>query len=153
MLRAAPRSPIKELSIRFPNLTPPANAIIHKVIPVNAAVLKFGCLRINKICIRKKQIIFTFNENLMYFQYAKKFAATRIENGFISSEGWICIDPRMSHLEDPLIVVPKNDVDAIKIKKTRKILKETFNHVLTFVWRTKEKHKRLGINHKIWRFK
>ena len=100
------------------SFNPPHKPIIQSNIPVKAAVLKFGCLSINKINNPKVIIERIFLLFLTSFQCAKRFDASKIKNGFINSDGCKRKPPNINHLDDPLTVIPLMFVSNIKnIKK------------------------------------
>ena len=99
------------------SLTPPQKAITQKRIPVNEAVLKLGCLRINKIKKPKESIEINFLSFLTKFQCAKRLEASRIRKGLINSDGCRSKLPKTSHLEDPFTVIPVILVRKIKKNK------------------------------------
>ena len=96
------------------SLTPPHKPITQKRIPVSEAVLKFGCLSINKINKPKENKEINFLSILMRFQCAKRLEASRIKKGLINSDGCRLKLPRTNHLEDPFTVIPVMLVRKIK---------------------------------------
>ena len=99
------------------SLTPPHKPIIHNNNPVNPAVLKLGCFKINKINELKEIIEIIFLFFLTNFQCAKRLDASRIKKGFMSSDGCNRKLPSSNHLEDPLTVIPLILVSNIKKNK------------------------------------
>ena len=102
---------------RVLSLTPPHKPITQKRIPVNDAVLKFGCLSINKINKLNEIIEINFLSFLIRFQWAKRLEDSRIRKGFINSDGCNRKVPITSHLEDPFTVIPVILVRKIKKNK------------------------------------
>ena len=100
------------------SLTPPHKPITQKRIPVNDAVLKLGCLSINKINKPKEISEITFLSFLIRSQCAKRLEASRIRKGFINSDGCNRKFPSTNHLEDPFTVIPVILVRKIKKNKT-----------------------------------
>ena len=100
------------------SFTPPHKAMIQNRIPVNPAVLKFGCLSINKINKPKVKIEIIFLSFLTKFQCAKRFDASRIKKGLINSDGWRRKFPITNHLDEPFTVIPI--IFVSNIKKTKK---------------------------------
>ena len=102
-----------ELSFTFPH-----KPIIQHKIPINPAVLKFGCFSIRNIRKQKVNIEVNFLVFLTKSQCAKRFDASKIKKGLINSEGCKLIIPSPNHLEEPLTVIPLILVSNIKkIKK------------------------------------
>ena len=99
------------------SFTPPQKPITQKRIPVNDAVLKLGCLSINKINKPKENIEINFLSFLIRFQWAKRLEASRIRKGFINSDGCRLKNPIASHLEEPFTVIPIILVRKIKKNK------------------------------------
>ena len=99
------------------SFTPPHKPIIQKRIPVNPAVLKLGCLSINKINKPKLIIAINFLSFFTKFQWAKRLDASKIKKGLINSEGWRLKFPSTNHLEDPLTAIPLIFVSNIKNNK------------------------------------
>ena len=99
------------------SFTPPHKPITQKRIPINEAVLKLGCLSINKINKLKDNIVINFLSFFIRFQWAKRLEASRIKKGLISSDGCRRKLPRTSHLEDPFTVIPVIFVKKIKKNK------------------------------------
>ena len=99
------------------SLTPPQKPITQKRIPVNDAVLKLGCLSINKINSPNEIIEITFLSFLIRSQCAKRLEASRIRKGFINSDGCNRKFPITNHLEDPFTVIPVILVRKIKKNK------------------------------------
>ena len=99
------------------SFTPPHKPITQKRIPVNDAVLKLGCLSINKINKPKENIEINFFSFLIRFQWAKRLEASRIRKGLINSDGCRRKLPSTSHLEDPLTVIPVKFVRKIRKNK------------------------------------
>ena len=56
----------------------------------------------------------------LVFDKDKKCAFIIIKNGFINSDGWIAIKPRLNHLCEPLILLPINGTTQSNIKHTKK---------------------------------
>ena len=69
------------------SFTPPHKPITQNRIPVNDAVLKFGCFSINKINKPKEIIEINFFSFFIRFQWAKRLEASRIMKGLINSDG------------------------------------------------------------------
>ena len=99
------------------SFTPPHKPITQIRIPVNDAVLKLGCLSINKINRPKDIIEINFLSFFTRFQCAKRLEASRIRKGLINSDGCIRKLPSINHLEDPLTVMPVKLVRKIKKNK------------------------------------
>ena len=99
------------------SFTPPHKPITQKRIPVNDAVLKLGCLSINKINKPKVNIEINFLSFFIRFQWAKRLEASRIRKGFINSDGCRRKFPSTSHLEEPFTVIPLIFVRKIKKNK------------------------------------
>ena len=99
------------------SFTPPHKPITQKRIPVNDAVLKFGCLSINKINKLNENNVINFLSFFIRFQCEKRFEASRIKKGLINSDGCRRKLPRISHLEDPFTVIPVILVRNIKNNK------------------------------------
>ena len=99
------------------SFTPPQKPITQRRIPVNDAVLKLGCLSINKIKKPKVIIEINFLSFFTRFQCAKRLEASRIIKGLINSDGCRRKLPSTSHLEDPLTVIPAKFVRKIKKNK------------------------------------
>ena len=97
--------------------TPPHNAITQNIMPINPAVLRLGCSIMNKIKSPKETNEIIFFSFFTKFQCANKLADSRMQNGFISSDGCIFIGPNINHLVDPLIALPKNIVEPIRKSK------------------------------------
>jgi len=108
-------NPIEANEQRELSFNPPHKPITQRRIPVNDAVLKLGCLSINKINKPKVIIEINFLSFFTRFQCAKRLEASRIRKGLINSEGCRRKLPSTSHLEDPLTV--------IQVKLVRKIRK------------------------------
>ena len=100
------------------SFTPPHKPITQKRIPVSDAVLKLGCLSINKINKPKDIIEINFLSFFIRFQWAKRLEASRIRKGLINSDGCRRKLPNTSHLEDPFTVIPVKLVRKIKKNKT-----------------------------------
>ena len=96
---------------------PPHKPITQRRIPINDAVLKLGCLSINKINKPKVIIEINFLSFFIRFQCAKRLEASRIRKGLINSDGCRRKLPSTSHLEDPLTVIPLKFVRKIKKNK------------------------------------
>ena len=99
------------------SFTPPHKPITQNRIPVNDAVLRLGCLSINKINKPKEDIEINFLLFFIRFQWAKRLEASRIRKGFINSDGCRRKFQSTSHLEDPLTVIPAKLVRKIKKNK------------------------------------
>ena len=130
-------NPIEANEQRELSFMPPHKPITQRRIPVNDAVLKLGCLSINKI--NKPKVIneISFLSFFIKFQCAKRLEASRIRKGLINSDGCRRKLPSTSHLEDPLTVIPLILVRNIKVNKIKKIILENFRRFLMFVLRTK----------------
>ena len=137
MLRHPVMNPIEANEQRELSFTPPHKPITQRRIPVNDAVLKLGCLSINKINKPKDIIEINFLSFFTRFQCAKRLEASRIRKGLINSDGCRRKFPSTSHLEDPLTVIPLILVRNIKVNKIKKIILENFKRFLMFVFRTK----------------
>ena len=94
-------NPNEANDVRDLSFTPPHKPITQKRIPVNDAVLKLGCLSINKINKQKVIIEINFLSFFTRFQCAKRLEASRIKKGLINSDGCRRKLPSTSHLEDP----------------------------------------------------
>ena len=110
-------NPIEANEQRELSFTPPHKPITQRRIPVNDAVLKLGCLSINKINKPKVMIEINFLSFFTRFQCAKRLEASRIRKGLINSDGCRRKLPSTSHLEDPLTVIPVRLVRKIKKNK------------------------------------
>ena len=130
-------SPIEANEQRELSFTPPHKPITQRRIPVNDAVLKLGCFIIIKINKPKDIIEFNFLSFFIRFQCAKRLEASKIRKGLINSDGCRRKYPTISHLEDPLTVIPVILVRNIRNKKIKKIILENFKRFLMFVLRTK----------------
>ena len=107
-------NPIEANELRELIFTPPHKPITQRRIPVNDAVLKLGCLSINKINKPKENIEINFLSFFIRFQCAKRIEAYKIKKGLINSDGCRRKLPITSHLEDPLTVIPVKLVRKIK---------------------------------------
>ena len=110
-------NPIEANEQRELSFTPPHQPITQRRIPLNDAVLKLGCLSINKINKPKDIIEINFLSFFTRFQCAKRLEASRIRKGLINSDGCRRKLPSTSHLEDPLTVIPVRLVRKIKNNK------------------------------------
>ena len=110
-------NPIEANEQRELSFTPPDNPITQRRIPVNDALLRLGCLSINKINKPKVIIEINFLSFFTRFQCAKRLEASRIRKGLINSDGCRRKLPSTSHLEDPLTVIPVRLVRKIKKNK------------------------------------
>ena len=110
-------NPIEANEQRELSFTPPHKPITQRRIPVNVAVLKLGCLSINKINKPKVIIEINFLSFFTRFQCAKRLEASKIRKGLINSDGCRRKLPSTSHLEDPLTVIPVKLVRKIRKKK------------------------------------
>ena len=110
-------NPIEANEPRELSYTPPHKPITQRRIPVKDAVLKLGCLSINKINKPKVIIEINFLSFFTRFQCAKRLEATRIRKCLINSDGCRRKLPSTSHLEDPLTVIPVRLVRKIKKNK------------------------------------
>ena len=110
-------NPIEANEQRELSFTPPHKPITQNRIPVNDAVLKLGCFSINKINNPKDIKEINFLSFFIKFQWAKRLEASRIKKGLINSDGCRRKLPTISHLEDPLTVIPVKFVRKIKKNK------------------------------------
>ena len=110
-------NPIEGNEKRELSFTPPHKPITQKRIPVKDAVLKLGCLSINKINKPNENIEINFLSFFIRFQWAKRLEASRIRKGFINSDGCRRKKPTTSHLEEPFTVIPVMLVRKIKKNK------------------------------------
>ena len=110
-------NPIEANEKRELSFTPPHKPITQRRIPVNDAVLKLGCLSINKINKPKDIIEINFLSFFTRFQCAKRLEASSIRKGLINSDGCRRNLPSTSYLEDPLTVIPATLVRKIKKNK------------------------------------
>ena len=110
-------NPIEANEQRELSFTPPHKPITQRRIPVSDAVLKLGCLSMNKINKPKLISEISFLSFFIRFQCAKRLEASRIRKGLINSDGCRRKLPSTSHLEDPLTVIPVRLVRKIKKNK------------------------------------
>ena len=112
MLVVPSRPPAMAVASKVRNLRPAASAISHNNMPVSAAVLRLGCLRISRSRAPKMPSQSNFSSDLMRCQWANRLAACSTTKGLTSSDGWIWRGPITNQRLAPLTVLPMTRVAA-----------------------------------------